>query len=223
LGLALGTAPSAVGGYLGSRAKRRAAEQKAEEEESIKNALSEVRRQCESLFSDPALDPIREKVALFEASDQTFAMLTNQERARPEEKPAIALWFQKREQCNQNFNYTMQGKVPAQIVAVRDAANVASNSMIAELYLGRITYGELAEGRAKTLAEEKTAVANIEQALVAQNQQTQFQAQQLANQRIANWNAQMQTSALQQMKTQIAAPTMITTPGQPPTLIQPLQ
>jgi mannitol-1-phosphate/altronate dehydrogenase len=167
---------------------------------ALEREIADARQQCESLMSDTALNPIREKVTLIGA-EPTFAMRTNTDHVSAEEKPIIALWAHKRDQCWQIARPTL-AKMRVQIVAVDNATKQVVDSMIAELYLGNITYGELANKRAKNAAEYRTTVANIQQALAVQSQQAQFQAQQLANQAIANWNAQMQTQALQQMRRQ---------------------
>ena len=152
-------------------------------------------------MADPALIPIRDKVGLYSADQQTFAMRTNTDYASAEEKPVIGLWAQKRDQC-ELMNRPILAKAPVQMAAVIKAGGQVTDSMIAELYLGNITYGELANRRAKNAAGFRTTLANIQQALTVQSQQAQFQAQQLANQAVANWNAQVQTQALQQMQRQ---------------------
>jgi hypothetical protein len=173
--------------------------------EALAQEMADWRQRCESLMADLALNPIRHKVALFLVKEQTFAMRTDTDYASAEEKPAIALWAQKRDQCEM-MEQPILAKAPVQIAAVLKASKQAGDSLIAELYLGHITYGELANKRAKNDTELTTMLANIQQALAVQNHQAQFQAQQLANQAIANWNAQMQTQALQQMQRQMSAP-----------------
>ncbi|HTV29365.1 MAG TPA: hypothetical protein VMF32_16420 [Xanthobacteraceae bacterium] len=96
--------------------------------------------------------------------------------------------------------------MPAQMVAVINSGAQVTDTLVAELYLGQITYGELAEKRAENKAELNTALVNIRQALIGQNQQAQFHAQTLPNQAIANWNSQMQTQAAQQMQMQMSVP-----------------
>jgi hypothetical protein len=171
----------------------------------LEQEIADVNQRCASLMADPALNPIRDKVGLYNADQQTFPMRTNTDYATAEEKPVIALWAQKRDQC-EVMNRPILAKAPVQMAAVIKASKEVVDSMIAELYLGKINYGELANKRAKNAAEFKTTLANIQQALALQNQQAQFQAQQLANQAIANWNAQMQTQALQQMQRQMSSP-----------------
>src|SRR5215510_9643689 len=168
---------------------------------ALEREVADVRQRCEALMSDPALNPIRDKVGLYGPDHQTFAMRTNTEYASAAEKPVIALWAQKRDQC-EVMNRPIWAKAPVQMAAVTNATKQVVDSMIAELYVGNITYGELANRRAKNAAEYRTTLANIQQALAVHNQQAQFQAQQLANQAIANWNTQMQTQALQQMQRQ---------------------
>jgi hypothetical protein len=182
-----------------------AARQRDQQQEALKETVSEAKQECNSLYSDPALDPIREKVALGSPDSQTFEMLTNTQTVSPAEKPVVALWAKTREQCWQ-ISGPMRSMLPLQIEAVTEGSKQATDSMIAQLYLGQITYGELANRRAKNLAEAKAALADIGQALIVQNQQSQFQAAQIANQRIEAWNSEMQTQALQEMRIQMSAP-----------------
>jgi hypothetical protein len=182
------------------------------QQEALQKAMLDTRQGCAALFADPELDPIRGKVALYSPEQQTFAMRTNTDHVTAEEKPVIALWTQKRDQCEQIAG-PMLAMFPAQMLAVTKAAKQVTDSLIAELYLGYVTYGELANKRAKNAAELMTTLANIEQALLVQNQQAQFQAQQLANQAIANWNAYMQTQAFQQMQRQMSLPVTCTSFG----------
>jgi hypothetical protein len=176
------------------------------QQQKFKEAVAQVVQACKSSLADPALDPIRTKVAVLDPDEQTFAMRTNTDHVSAQEKPVIALWAQKRDECQANWRRTVAPMLPAQIVAVADSGAQVADSLVAELYLGQISYGELATKRAENKAELNTALANIRQALIVQNQQAQFQAQTVANQAIANWNSQMQTQALQQMQMQMSMP-----------------
>jgi hypothetical protein len=172
---------------------------------ALEQEIADSNNRCENLMADPALNPIRDKVGLYGPDQQTFAMRTNTDHTSAEEKPVIALWAQKRDQCELMQRPILE-KAPVQMAAVWKASKQVVDSMLAELYLGHITYGELANKRAKNAAELRTTLANIQQSLAVQSQQAQFQAQQLANQAVANWNAQIQTQALQQMQRQMSAP-----------------
>jgi hypothetical protein len=147
------------------------------QQQKFKEAVAQEVQACNSSLADPALDPIRAKVAVLDPDKQTFAMRTNTDRVSEQDKPVIALWAQKREECQANWRRSVAPIVAAQIVAVAESSAQVTDSLVAELYLGKLTYGEFAEKRAQNKAELTTALANIRQALIVQNQQAQFQAQ----------------------------------------------
>jgi hypothetical protein len=182
-----------------------ASSQLAERQQEMRQEILRFQEQCALLYSDPALDPIRSKVALDSPDRQTFSMLNDSHYVSTEEKPVVGLWVEKREQC---WGYGSQARsmAPPQTSGVLSASKAATESAIAELYLGRITYGQLAEWRSVNLAELRNTLANIQQILEVQNQEAQFRAQQLANERAAMWNAELRTQALQQMQQEMTDP-----------------
>lgn len=170
------------------------------QQEQFNASVSQTRMACESLYSDPALDPIRGKVALNESKDQTFATLTNAAKPSQKEKAAILLWVQKRNECRQLLekgplatldsmsahsatDATTMGRVRALIGAYQQA----SDSLTAQLYSGQISYGDFARQRAKIGSDFKVTMAQIANESAVQSQQASIQAQQLANQRIEIW------------------------------------
>jgi hypothetical protein len=177
-----------------------AAMQQAKQREAIEAA----QQYCRLMLADPALDPIRSKVALDNPTNQTFAMRTDTSRATEQEKPALGMWVDMRRECRTET--IRKVPMPAQAVAVLNAAAQATDSLTAQLYLGEITYGEFADRRAKINAELEIAYANIDNASRIQNQQAAFHTQALVSQTIANWNALMQTQAIQQMQFQMSQP-----------------
>src|SRR6266581_4414657 len=87
------------------------------QQEVFQKAVADSRQQCEAVYLDRALDPIRDKVALYNVEQQTFAMRTNTDRVTAAEKPVIALWAQKRDQC-ERIAGPMLAMFPAQMLAV---------------------------------------------------------------------------------------------------------
>jgi hypothetical protein len=136
---------------------------------------------CEALYADARLDPIRGKVALNNSVKQTtFAMRTDTKTVSPGEKPLIALWADKREQCFRVYDPALEPLAAPQVVVVWHAMWGATDAAIAELYLGRITYGDFAVKRLAISEESDMAIADIRQALFVQNAQ-------LANEEAANF------------------------------------
>lgn len=194
VGVVLGMTPRAIAVRNCLEATKRQA--------TLRVALDKVVAQCKASLADHALDPIRGKVALYDLDAQTLAMRTDTSFAATAEKPAIKVWDQKRHEC-----VALAGPVlaalPVQVVAVLKAEVQALDELIDDLYLGRVTYGQLAERRERVRAELQTALANIQQALAVQDQQAQFRAQELANEAIANFNA------LQPVHCMATGPTMM--------------
>jgi hypothetical protein len=112
-----------------------ATRQRAQQQDAFKRSVSEAKQECDYLYSDPALDLIREKVALGSPDGQTFEMLTNTQTVSFTERPAVALWAQTREQCWQ-VGDSMRGLLPPQMEAVTEGSKQITDSMIAQLYLG---------------------------------------------------------------------------------------
>jgi hypothetical protein len=93
-------------------------------------------------YSDPALDPIRNKVAfiIVTPSDQTDEMKNNKNYPSTSEKTVISLWMTKRDECN---------RLEDNILLVKNKRVV--DDLITLLYEGRITYGEFATFREHVL------------------------------------------------------------------------
>lgn len=88
-------------------------------------------------YSDQALSPIKDKVVfLYTGVEQTPEMFNNQSYASALEKPVIAIWIKKRNDCN---------KREQNILLLRNKQVV--DDLITLLYQGKITYGEFATYR----------------------------------------------------------------------------
>jgi hypothetical protein len=169
--------------------------------EAFQQSLADLNVKCAEIYRDSSLDPIRKKVAIGSLKDQTFEMRTNTEYPTAEEKRAIVIWGKDRDSCFR-AGATFLAMLPAEVAAVMCAYYEVIDSFIAELYHGRITYGELAAHRSRNADEMQTAVADIKQALRSQDQQAHFQAQHIANETIANWASLIQVQAVEQMRSQ---------------------
>ncbi|MEX0806679.1 MAG: hypothetical protein WD688_25670 [Candidatus Binatia bacterium] len=172
-----------------------------------------MQQQCGALFADPALHPISSKVALGHPDDHRPAMLTDTEYASEDEKPVIINWVKKRDQCHQIAGL-VRAMLRSQIIPVLENFKNVTDSLIAELYFGHISYGELANKRIITFHDVKMAEAIIEHHLLLfQNPQAESESRQLANEAIANWKTLMHPNALQQMRAHM----MTLTTGAKPT------
>jgi hypothetical protein len=140
------------------------------------NRGEELHQYCRQVYSDPRIDPIRDKVAVYaqKVSDISMQMMANQATATDEEKVAILAWAEQRQLCHQRRNELL-GQPPAHMEAARGYYSQA----MADLYGGQISYGEFAKRGSQIIA----AYFQHDQALRAQAQrdaqQQLYQQQQL--------------------------------------------
>ena len=93
-----------------------------------------------SLYADPRLDPIRDKVPLLLKPDSIKpSHLANEARPTPVEKKAIVAWMQVRERAQQYLT-TQRGEPSALLTQTRNQVTRA----IALLHRGELTYGDFA-------------------------------------------------------------------------------
>ncbi len=163
-------------------------------------AIADQRQYCYTLMADHRLDRIRNKVALTDVREQTFAMLTDDTRATAEERPAIAAWAELTAQCLSYARSRVFPYVPPQMTPVLDAAARVTEGYKADLYRGALTYGEFAKKRGENFSQMNAALTNIEIVLRVQDQNAQFQAQTLANQSLAIFQQEYQFQQQQQQQ-----------------------
>jgi hypothetical protein len=178
----------------------------------LQHDLKSAMAQCEGLYVAKELDPIRDKVPVANFRDATFAMRTNTNYPTDAEKQVIALWAQKRDECNKIAEPVLT-RLPDQEVAIFEAMHQVGASLVAKLYLRQLTYGQFSDQAGKAYAEGFKALADVDNALKVQSQQAQAEAAMIANQAIANLNGFAQTQALQQMQMQMNRPTVCHTYG----------
>jgi tetratricopeptide (TPR) repeat protein len=107
---------------------------------SYESAVTRAREECASLWSDRAFDQLRDKVPLGE-EEPTPSMLANPERMRPTDKPLADLAIKTLESCRAAYApaFTM---LPPSVADVIHGLQRKQDVLIAELYSGKITFGE---------------------------------------------------------------------------------
>ena len=109
-----------------------------------------------SLYADPRLDPIRDKVPLLLKPDSIKpSHLTNDARPTPEEKKAIVAWLQVRERAQQYLS-TQRGEPSALLTQTRNQVTRA----IAQLHRGEVTYAGFAT-RVRQIDEDYQTAARL--------------------------------------------------------------
>jgi hypothetical protein len=138
---------------------------------------STSQEQCRQFYSDARLDLIRDKVPVQMRIEEPIPvqMMADNNLPTEEEKTAIIAWAEQRQLCQQASN-ALLGAQPTHVEAIRSANSQA----MADLYAGRISFGEFA----KQLNQNRIAFFQQDQALRAQAQRDSLQAQQVLQQHL---------------------------------------
>ena len=149
-------------------------------------------RECfDALDSNPDLQILKGKVVLGSLSSQSIEMLANDKKSTPAEKLALAKWDSLREPCNRISQDWRQSHYAPNVNAIMDKMFSDFKAALADLYAGKISYGQFAKIRQANGDKAKAEAANINQQNQSQNAQNQLQQQQL-NQQAQQANAQNQ-------------------------------
>ena len=104
----------------------------------------------DDLRTKPELSAIAGKVALGRLGQQTFALFGDTTKPTDEEKAAILVWVNARQACYQLARqWQIETNMPPHFVAMNENSWSNSILMIADLYNGKMTYGEYARARAE--------------------------------------------------------------------------
>jgi hypothetical protein len=103
-------------------------------------ALAKAKQECAALWSDHVFDPLRSKLALSDTKP-TLSMLTNSERVRPKDRQLAELAIKTNEKCRQAYSIPF-AVLPPQVSGAFDGVYRAQDALIAELYIGKITFGD---------------------------------------------------------------------------------
>ncbi len=107
--------------------------------QNYETALAKARQECVALWTDHVFDPLRPKLA-FGETKPTLSMLTNSERVRPKDRQLAELAIKTNEKCRQAYS-TPFAFLPPQVSNVIDGVYRTQDALIAELYIGKITFG----------------------------------------------------------------------------------
>jgi tetratricopeptide (TPR) repeat protein len=103
-------------------------------------AVAKAREYCSILWSDHAFDRIRDKVPLGE-DKPTSSMLTNTQRLRQEDTPLADLAIKVLKRCRA-AHAPVYAILPPQVNTLTLGFQQRQDAVIAELYVGKITFGE---------------------------------------------------------------------------------
>lgn len=143
-----------------------------------------VNSYCRDLFRDPALDPLRSRMAVFSAKDTTFEMLTNQSTPTESERLAIVALAGKKQECGRAWvlwSRHFSPPISPQVAILHEVGTARFQFLLADLHGGLLTYGQFARKRQEQAAESDAKFEELRQLLAQQSADAAYRAQQLAN------------------------------------------
>jgi hypothetical protein len=143
------------------------------------------------LENNPELQAIKSKVSLGNLAGQTLEMLSNDKKPTSVEKIALSRWDALRQSCIQMNQEWNQSHVAPNIAVIVDRLSSEFKMALADLYSGKITYGQFAKIRQMNSDKAKAEASNIERQNQSANIQQQ-QRQQELNQQAQQAEAQNQ-------------------------------
>lgn len=123
--------------------------------------------------------PISKKVSLLSAKDQTFEMLTNATKATKEDKKLISAWVAELERCLSLGADFRKANQPEQVLTMIEGSRVEFLTTTADLYSGKLTYGEYAKLRSVQLADFERRFSEFTQSVAQRNQEAAAKKQQI--------------------------------------------
>ena len=136
-----------------------------------------------ALSQDGRLKAIQDKIAIVDAKYQTLDMLSNDKKPTKNERSLISLWATEGNKCIELGAQWRLQNYPPTVVALFNGYVSDLNSLGADLYSGKITYGAFAKKRAEKAKEFDTNAGKAVQEYIVQ-QQALDQQQRIADQQL---------------------------------------
>src|SRR3989344_2949135 len=140
-----------------------------------------------NLAHRPEFSILADKLALAGPNQQTFRMLSGTSKPNIKEKTAIAEWAKVKQDCfSMTSEWRRQYNFPPTLAVIQDAGFSAFLNLTADLYNGKLTYGEYAKARADQSAQFQQQWAKAAQHLREQQAAADEQRRNLAMQYLLN-------------------------------------
>jgi hypothetical protein len=108
--------------------------------QTYEQTRAKAQDECKALWSNHTFDWLRQKIPLGDEKPP-LSMLTSKERLHPKDKPRADLAIKTLEQCRQ-ANAPVYAMLPAGVQDMIHGLERRQDAVIAELYVGKITFGE---------------------------------------------------------------------------------
>ena len=99
-------------------------------------------------------DGLRTKMSLTGSKDQSFTMLVDKTFVTEEEKQTIVVWMSERESCWRTSVPWRENNLPPAIRSVAERIYTGGTRLVADLYVGKLSYGEYASKRSELAADQ---------------------------------------------------------------------
>jgi hypothetical protein len=129
--------------------------------QTYETAFANAEAECKTLWADHAFDRFRDKISLSEEKP-TFSMLKNSERLNPKDRPIADLAMKTLERCRAAYAPVF-AMLPPQVNNLMQGIQRKQDALIAELYSGKITFGQYNIGADRMLGEFASVVSGIKQ------------------------------------------------------------
>jgi hypothetical protein len=127
---------------------------------TYESAVAKARETCTTLWSDHALDPLRDKIPLGDEKP-TFAMLKNNEKLKVKDRPIADLAIKALEKCRSAYA-DVYALLPSQVSAMMHGVERRQDAIIAEIYRGKITFGEFNIAMNRLSGELASALSGVQ-------------------------------------------------------------
>lgn len=121
--------------------------------------VSKARAECLRLWSNPKFDPLRTKINFGEGKP-TFSMLKSTEKLNPKDRPIADLAIKTLDQCRKEYEPAF-AMLPPQIRGKLEAIQRSQDAKVAELYNGKITFGDFNVAISQLTADVVTAFSGL--------------------------------------------------------------
>jgi hypothetical protein len=129
--------------------------------DTFQSAYAKAKAACDALWSDHAFDPFRKKIPLIE-DKPTFEMLKNNEKLKVSDRPIADLAIKTLEKCRAGYAPVYATFLPPAVNEMIRGIDRRQDAIIAELYRGRITFGEFNIALSRLRGEFSAAVSGVQ-------------------------------------------------------------
>lgn len=144
-------------------------------------------RDCLSaVATNPDFAPIALKTSTGRVEALTTAMLSDESFPTDQEKPVIALWADARTRCFSTFTSTLKEDLPPEVFEVQKISVDRARLLAADLYAGKLTYGQFNRTRVQQNSAAESALEQIRQLYAARQDQENQQRRQVLLMQLQN-------------------------------------